>query len=276
MKLKMIVSLLLTFSMLIAITACDSSKNQDAQTAQSTAPQEPAQINIYVNGGSIQTTDGSNEGKTFAGLIRTIPTKEGYVFAGWYSDEALTDYIIPTHITTTQYSKGTAYAKWISVEPITYTVREETATITDSGRAKQRLDVVEFRYDFNLVDLERAGYTRLRFTISYDVKEVNDGYQYIFLYKDRNCIKQENFNLLDYYSDFIFGEQNKEDPTLLDVHEYEHGPGNLDTSWETVTFTKVIEIDNLIDNLYLRYGASGSNDDDWQNKNIIVTVTPEK
>lgn len=274
---KICVVFLLTLSMLLSLLACGTNSDTNT-TPETTTPQEPPQININI-GSDVTLPSPDNESLKFADAVKLKPTREGFVFAGWYSDEALTDYIIPEHITYTQYTKGTLYPKWIKVDPVSYNVRTETATITDSGRSKQKMDIV-YLNEFNMTDLKRAGYTKLQITVSYDACEVDDGYQYVFLYQDENCAqpKDEENSLADMIwgdsLDEILGNKDPGDPTLLYTHKGEHGSGKKDTSWGTHTFTVPVSVENIIDNLYIRYGASGKDEDNWKCKNIIVTVTP--
>ena len=275
--LKFCAVFLLTLSMLLSLLACGTSSDTP-KTPEATAPQEPLEINFNV-GSDVTLPSLNKDTLKFADAVKVKPTREGFVFAGWYSDEALTDYIIPEYITHTQYSKGDLYPKWIKVEPATYTVRTETATITDSGRSKQKMDIV-YLNDLNMTDLKRAGYTKLQIIVSYDACEVDDGYQYVFLYQDKNCAppKNEGSSLADIIwgdsLDEILGNRDPGDPTLLYSYKGEHGSGKKDTSWGTHTFTTFASVDDIIDNLYIRYGASGKNDDTWKCKNVIVTITP--
>ena len=210
----------------------------------------------------------------FEKTVRSIPTAGGYTFAGWYSDKAYTDYIDPYRITASQYAKGTAYAKWIVPVPQQHTVRMSSVTITDSGRKNQQMDVVYINDAWTLTDLIHAGYQTLTVTVSLDVSEVNDGYQYVFLYKDTSCPATEPDGLLDAVDQFVNG--SPDDTALLHPHKFEHTPGAKDTNWATETFTVQIPITKLEENLYIRYGASGSEEDDWLNKNVTVTLTPKK
>ena len=276
-NLKLCAVFLLTLSMLLSLLACNSGSNANT-TPEETTPPEPPQININI-GPDVQLPSYDNENLKFAEAVNLKPTRAGFVFAGWYSDEALTDYIIPNFITYSQYSKGTLYPKWIKVDPVSYSVRTETATVTDSGRSKQKMDVV-YLNELNMTDLKRAGYTKLQVTVSYDVREENDGYQYVFLYQDENCAqpKNEENSLADMLwgdsLDKILGNKDPGDPTLLYSYKGEHGPGKKDTTWGTQKFTVTLSVEDIIDNLYIRYGASGKDEDDWLCKNIIVTITP--
>lgn len=212
---------------------------------------------------------------SFEDMIATRPTKEGYVFAGWYSDALYNDYINPSAITSEQKKQKRAYAKWITVEEsVTYSVRSAEITVNDSGRDKQPLDCVSISNNYNLLDLQRAGYRSLKVTVTLEISEKNDGYQYIFLYKNKNC-NSNDVSLDSLWDQYIKGEDDS-DPNCLYGYRHEHTAGKVDTSWATVTFEKTVMLSDLKDDLYLRYGASGKDEDTWYNKNVVVTVTPIK
>ena len=275
---KKIISIILVSSLLISaltmLTSCfGDNRTINVYSDGSSAPIESEDsINIFLNGGT-----GINPGEKakFEDIIAARPSKEGFDFAGWYSDSSFTNYIFPTDITKAQRTKGTAYAKWIKVEPTSYVVREGTATITDSGRAKQQLDRVGMTSYYDVTDLKRAGYTKLTVSLSADVREIDDGYQYIFLYSNTKCASNDISSVMDFYDKYVFGEESG-DPSLLYMHKFEHGSGVVDESWKTVSFEITLDLNRFTDDLYIRYGASGKSDDDWVNKNINVTIIPEK
>lgn len=228
--------------------------------------------NLYIelNGGSMEIA----EGMSFEQIMQKKPVKDGYDFAGWYSDEGFTDYINPKRISDDQEELGMAYAKWIQVEPVTYDVRSNEATITDSGREKQIMDVVYLTHDYDLKDLQRAGYKTFRVVVSLDVAEENKGYQYVFLYRSDYC-NAGTSSLLDFYDKYVFGE-NPDDPDHMFTYQYEHGGTDKCTAWGTTSFEAELPISDLKDNLYIRYGASGEGEDTWYNRNIVVMVIPQK
>ena len=126
-----------------------------------------------------------------------------------------------------------------------------------------------------MTDLKRAGYTKITVALSADVCEIDDGYQYIFLYSNTKCASNDISSVMDFYDKYVFGEESS-DPSLLYMHKFEHAPGVADSSIQTVSFEVTLDLARLTDDLYVRYGASGKNDDDWMNSNVCVTVIPEK
>ena len=81
---------------------------------------------------------------------------------------------------------------------------------------------------------------------------------------------------MEFYDKYVFGEGTAEDPSLLHAFQYEHGSGEKDTDWDRITLRKSLRISDLKNDLYIRYGASGKDEDTWKNKNVVVTITPSK
>lgn len=87
--------------------------------------------------------------------------------------------------------------------------------------------------------------------VSFDAREVNDGYQYVFLYAK----EKESRN------------------TLFGTKQFEHTAGKKNTSYKHYTFEFQLFVSQLFnEKIYIRYGASGSLDDDWKNKNLKVEI----
>lgn len=151
---------------------------------------------------------------------------------------------------------------------VDFCVRTEPVKITDSGRANQHYDVVYLSEKMDVKALAAAGYNTLKVKISLEVKELDDGYQWIFLYSDSSCSKKA---LLDDVVEFISGVKVKDDPSLLCGKRFEHGSGKKDTSWGVHFFEFNIPMEDLTKDLYIRFGASGKYDDDWQNRNLFIS-----
>lgn len=228
---------------------------------------------INTNGGSIDSAYADNA--DFEDIVASIPEKEGYVFAGWYTDAAFTDYINPNAITEKQKDANRAFAKWITVpESCTYGVRKDETTVTDSGRANQKLDEVFIAKDYNTTDLLRAGYTSFELTVKYSACEVNDGNQFIMIYKDEKCQQPANSSLSGLFDKYIAGEDG-EDPSLLYKHRFEHS-GSANSEWKDYEFETTVPISAIGEKIYIRYGASGEGEDTWKNKDVILIVKPIK
>jgi hypothetical protein len=143
------------------------------------------------------------------------------------------------------------YTNSISID--NQVIRSGEKTITDDGRFNNHYDPVLLSSSGYMVsNLIQKGLTHAHVVIEIDVKEVNDGYQYIFLY--------DNF--------LTTGNE-------LGSYQFEHGPGTKKTTYnlpeEPYTFVFTVSLANLTNSFVIRYGASGNNDDDWKNKNIRVS-----
>lgn len=142
-----------------------------------------------------------------------------------------------------------------SVDIGTFCVRNGEKTITDAGRFVHNIyDAIDFnsksRYGISV--LKNMGYSRMNITINLDMKEVDKGYQYIFIYNG-----------------------SARDDTLLDEKKIELGGTNKQSTYINQTYTFDIPLDGLdLKNPYIviRYGASGSNEDNWCNKNVKMGI----
>lgn len=98
-------------------------------------------VTVTVDGKSV-TMD---EGKTVADL--TVPTKEGYTFKGWYSDEAFTDEKIGSTVLTdgmtlySKYTQNTAPAQACKVILLDKDGNEITSFYVTAGKTLERTDV---------------------------------------------------------------------------------------------------------------------------------------
>ena len=158
---------------------------------------------------------------------------------------------------------------YVKVEPLELVVRTSEATITDSGRVNQKMDIVYLDYDYPA--LKALGYIYLDINITFEAREVYDGYQYLFLYNTSKC--QSSAESLA--ENFVPAAGDGLNQGMLIKEQFEIGPGERKTSWEERHFHYVISTDYMIDDLYLRYGANGILEDTWVNRNVRVTVEPK-
>jgi len=139
------------------------------------------------------------------------------------------------------------------------TIRTDTLGIDASGRFNQPLDRVNFdSFGINIDAMKLKGYKTISFYIQLNVREINDGYQHIFL----------------------FSSTAASDTYLISELRFEHSPSK-DTSWrvhyETELKFENISIDKFPNNEFIiRYDASGSGDDDWENKDLKVQLVIKK
>jgi hypothetical protein len=141
------------------------------------------------------------------------------------------------------------------------TIRTGEYKITGSGRFNQDFDAINFEKftidgkKINLNTMRQEGYKTISFYIRLNVREVDDGYQYIFL----------------------FNSPIKDNKYLITTVRFEHTPGKYDGNWwvhyESQLKFENISIDKFMNNEFvLRYGASGSGFDDWKNKDLKVQL----
>lgn len=147
---------------------------------------------------------------------------------------------------------------YILEEPTKIMLRTAEKKITDSGRFKNHYDVIDLKSMLGvyLSTLKYEGVKKIKIDLTLDVREIDDGYQHLFLYTKKDDVKS-----------------NK----LLWHKEFEHTKGKKNTNYKTYTFSCEFFLDQLEnEKIYLRYGASGALDDDWKNKNVIVNITLTK
>lgn len=142
-------------------------------------------------------------------------------------------------------------------------IRSGTYTITDEGRYVHNLyDVVNLLSfgEFSSQVLSAQGYEKVDIYIQMHMRELDEGYQYICLYNDIG--KSDSYkvcsDIMYEYKGSSFGKEYTTSPLEFSF---------LDISIDNFTSSEKIVI---------RYGASGRNDDDWQNKNLKVMLVFKK
>ncbi len=141
-------------------------------------------------------------------------------------------------------------------------IRTETYTITDLGRWDQPHDVIDLNnFAFYTPSIfEAEGFKTATILIKMEMREIDKGYQYICIYDD----------LCDNLTD----EQKDSHKIKPDI-QYEYCGTSLGSTFGVVVFTfDNIPISKLANAKFLdiRYGASGSKDDDWQNRNLEIKI----
>ena len=134
--------------------------------------------------------------------------------------------------------------------------RENEHTITDSGRFNQHHDDYTFTdlFDYSSSALKKAGYKTVKIDLYIDIKEVDDGYQYIMIY--------------------AHSANNGEGVAGCTI---EHGGSKKNTNYQTYHYTYNIDLDKFNEDvIIIRYGASGNFEDNWKNKNLRITFTVTK
>lgn len=147
----------------------------------------------------------------------------------------------------------------------TFDLRSDTITVTDAGRWKNKHDVLNLKdvlykaSGYNVDVFMKNGFTTFDVIYTADMKEIDHEYQHIFIYKNE-------LNLGN-------------DSNLITSCRFELNGGNKQTSFAETSITfNDLNLNKLIDDnlLVFRYTASGSNDDDWQNKNAKISLILRK
>lgn len=128
---------------------------------------------------------------------------------------------------------------------------EEEVVITDSGRMNQHYDYIDLKKyygeKYDILNLKSQGYKTLAFEFKIDIREIDDGYQYIFIYKDTTSVSYITGCQLDYWGNKKY------------------------TTFSTFNLYTEISLDDLSSSDFIiRYGASGRLDDKWANKYLKV------
>ncbi|MFK5883860.1 MAG: hypothetical protein QM489_05890 [Candidatus Izemoplasma sp.] len=132
-------------------------------------------------------------------------------------------------------------------------------TITDSGRMNQEFDEVNFEwFGLDYAEMQAANYNYVQIEIEAYIREINEGYQWFFIYNSRNSAE-------------------------IGSVRYLHGGSGLDGwQWNTTTIIITVPLDsfndvnNLQDNFFtIRYGAEGSWSDTWEIHSLKLTLTPK-
>ncbi len=132
-------------------------------------------------------------------------------------------------------------------------IRTVPYTITDDGRFNNDYDTINFNTIFgeSVLSLKQKGYTKVSITLEFYAYEINDGYQYFWIY-DRYASNGTS----------LYGQQ------------FEHNHGDQDSTSRRYIFSNIeFDLDDIIDNtIYVRHGASGSGSDTWCNYDLSPQI----
>lgn len=132
-------------------------------------------------------------------------------------------------------------------------IRTGTYTITDDGRFTNPYDEINLEKVFgqNVATLKQLGYTKVSITLEFYAYEINDGYQYFWIY-----------------------DGTSSSSTSLYGREFEHTPGSQNGNSIKYIFNDIeFDLDDVLNNsVYVRYGASGSGNDTWCNYNLSTQI----
>lgn len=200
--------------------------------------------------GSGQFTATVTYGSSFA---IQVPKKQGYLFDGWFNSAGvrMTD------------KAGNGVGKWsVDGAPnLTAHWRLAKASYKDDARkrvndgkaAQNPSDSFTFYslFGYTLDELKAAGFTKIKFTLTLNISEIEDGYQEVY-------ISTHNTD----YSDPLYKKTN-----------IEHGSGKKDTTvWAHKLENILIDLNNCTETLYILYGANGKDSDDWNRESILAEM----
>ena len=94
------------------VPTAPTAPKKDSSSSGSSGDTASYTLNFHANGGGGISAIGGTYGKTVS-LSDYIPTREGYDFTGWYSDQALTQKITELRM----IGNRTVYAGWIKSDP---------------------------------------------------------------------------------------------------------------------------------------------------------------
>ena len=171
------------------------------------------------------------------------------VFLGWYTDMNFNTKV--TSISTSATGNKTYYAKWrydagrlsrggtytiTDVDPYTEEYRDNIHLGLKSNNLYQELKGIGIKYIY------------LEFKLQ--IREINDGYQEVLIYKDTSPTSNPIWSLTN----------------------IEHDPGGTNTTPAYYIWTCTFSIDDLKDCnfLYVRYGAHGFGADTWVTERLYV------
>ena len=214
-------------------------------------------ITFVTNGGSSVNTLTYNYGATT--IAPTNPTRAGYDFTGWTFNDASFKF---GNSMPAQNIVATANWKFKTVT-CTDTTKK---TISDEGHygftsdKMTKIDLSELKPFLN------SNYT-IKFYVSLNISEKDDGYQEICLHKTNTHYPKsetESKNFTD--------EEAKAKGWII-TERIEHGPGEKLSDTKNHEFSWKISGENLTSIMYLRYDAIGEGEDVWYLHGIKVTIS---
>jgi hypothetical protein len=132
-------------------------------------------------------------------------------------------------------------------------IRSDEVTITDSSTFSNHYDAVNLGlFNYNTSSLIAQGYVTLGIIFQLDIREVDDGFQEIFIYS---------------------GSTTTSIQLVTGITAFEHVPGSKNTTYMRYEFYAEIILSQIIGNtVYIRYGAHGAFNDNWKNKFLEVQL----
>lgn len=172
--------------------------------------------------------------------VASLPSKTDYVFNGYSS------YIDKNgNVLKDLSSISSLTANWVKVK-YTYNSTVEHTIVDDNVYSFKE----SISPNFDISTLKSLGYTKIKITIVFDCREINDGYQDIRIFSGSDSNRIGDITV-------------------------EHGKGKKDTSWWAHTINYNITLDSFATNsaaFYIGWGAHGLFEDDWKLGTRTITV----
>ena len=204
-------------------------------------------VKYNANGGSGSMSSTTHTYDVAMNLRANGFSRSGYMFIGWSTSSGASD---PSYgngasvknLTATNGGTVTLYAIWLDCQ---YYYRNSglEQTVTDDKSYEKEYFMSN---QVNISKLKQYGCTKASITISYTVKEVHDGYQYI-----------------------SFRKSNEE---LLPDGKKEYNTGGVGKGSASHTYTCTASIDDLVTKLHISLAAGGSLDDNWEFRDVTITI----
>ena len=125
--------------------------------------------------------------------------------------------------------------------------------VTDDGIEENPIDAFNCNGQFlnigeNFID---KGFDYVTVTLGFEMREINEGYQHIYLYSHSNVMAHEKLN--------YYGNTTKKDFNHIAIH------------FKTMNLMDFLD-NNFNMDLVIRYDASGAGADTWVYKNMLIRV----
>ena len=170
-------------------------------------------------------------------------------FVGWYTNSELSDPI--ARIQKGRTGNINLYAKWAFSVSETHTKEQR---VTDADHFSQVTDNNLFYLgrmaEMYQSDLKAFGLKKFRFTVSFDMKEENNGNQFMF----------------------VFNSKYKEYAKCFYYKGYEYGGVRIDKTYSHVSESFEMSITEFDNDFYVLFGANGAGADDWYYKNLTLKI----
>lgn len=164
-----------------------------------------------------------------------------------------------TNLYATTYISGGVDIDSVRSNVTIVSIQPDERAVYDDGQfaSTQPYEVVSLsRWGYDCDDLILEGYNTIVVIFQISIKEVNDGYQELYLYTTSNS---NAANL------------------VTGIEKFEHTPGKKDSNYKRYEFYAEIKIDSIIDNrICFRFDANGDWEDTWKYKAFDAQVLVSK